>query len=592
MWFDLPMRALPLILVAVSIAAAAAAAFRATGPGARPTPPAARGALFEDATAAAGLRGEAGAHVSFADLDGDGAPDAIIDCTRVFLNVPSDRPPGRRFVRAGADSALARARRVACVQVGDVDGDGREDLFVGRMTDLSNARFQDDGLRNEILLGDGKGGFRPLALALGEARAETTISACFVDYDADGVLDLLVANGYVAYGKSLEAFPTRLFRGRGDGTFEDVTERAGMLLVAEPGRPESRRPAYGCTHTDWNNDGRQDLLVLSYGRQANRLWRNDGDGRFTDVGPETGFDGDEDRSGVYPAEAKARLGVEDEPPFRANGNTFDCAVADWDGDGDMDCFLAEITHWWAGASSDVSMLLENLGPAAGYRFRRRPDLVRRAHATPHWNQGDRHAGWLDVDNDGLLDLVVASSDYPDEQILRLYHQREDHTFEEWTDRLGFRWRNAAQISLGDFDRDGATDLLVATIDMRLPAEERARFDPSVGLFRNVAAAAAGNGFFSLRLRGAGRGRSNTDAVGARVTIVAGGRRQTREVYGGLGHAGHRDDAECRFGVGKARIVERVEVRWPDAAGTVQVFEDVPASRFYVLEEGRALREIP
>jgi hypothetical protein len=259
----------------------------------------------------------------------------------------------------------------------------------------------------------------------------------------------------------------------------------------------------------------------------------------------------------------------------------------------MDVFLAEITHWWAGPSSDLSMMLVNEGPERAFRFRRRPELIPpRPHAGTHWNQGDRHAGWLDVDNDGLLDLVVASSDYPDEQILRLYHQRPDHTFEEWTDRLGFHFQNASQISFGDFDRDGATDMLVATTDFRLSAEQKKTHSSSVALFRNLAAARAGNGFLSIRLRGLGKGHSNTDAVGARVTIFVEGKRQTREVYGGLGHAGHRDDQEVRFGVGKARRVDRVEVRWPDARSTVQTFEGVEASRFYSLVEGGSLRPTP
>ncbi len=565
-------------------------------------------ALFEPAGRAAGLAGVRGGHGSFADHDADGDPDAIVGLTRLFLNGPAPRhgpasaarspeAGGRRFVpvpdAAATAAALTGVKRPSCIQVGDVDGDGDADLFVGRSVDAAEAEKHAARARNEIWLGDGRGGFAR-AGDVG-AAAETTTSACFVDFDRDSILDLFVGNGYVAYGKGLESYPDRLFRGRGDGTFEDVTERAGLLGVAEPGGPRSRRPTYGVAHTDWNGDGRQDLLVMTYGRQANRLWRDEGDGTFTDVAPETGFDGDADRSGKYPEEVKRSMGREDELPFRSHGNTFDAAAADKDGDGDIDCFLAEIAHAWAGPSSDRSTLLENLGPAEGYRFRRRPDLVPpRRHETDRWNEGDMHAGWLDVENDGRLDLVVASSEYPDDQVLKLYHQRSDGSFEDWTARLGFRFVNASQISFGDFDRDGATDLLVGTNETRLTAEQRARKDPTVGLFRNRAAAAAGNGFLSLRLRGGGgRGAANRDAIGARVTVRTGdGRRQTREVLGGLGHAGHRDDTECRFGLGRAATarVDLLEVRWPDAAGTVQVFRDVPANRFYVLEQGGDLRE--
>ncbi len=564
------MRALPALALVAGLGALA----RWCGGRGMAEPP-----LFEDVRAAWGLAGERGAHVSFADLNADGLPDAAIDRTRIFLN------RGDRFERAAG--IPAEVGRADSVQFGDLDGDGFADAFLGRYEGV-----------NDVFLGDGAGGFRRVPAPGLAERCETTISSCFVDVDADGALDVFVAAGYVAYGTSLEAHPSRLYRGRGDGTFEDVTERAGLLGVAAPGTPASRRPTYGVAHTDWNNDGRQDLIACSYGRQANRLWRNDGGGRFTDVAPEIGFDGDEDRSGTYAPEVKARLGVSDEPAFRAHGNTFDAAVADCDSDGDMDVFLAEIAHWWAGPSSDRSTLLLNLGPAAGFRFARRPDLLPpRPRATARWNEGDRHAGWLDVDNDGRLDLLIASSDYPDDQMLRLYRQRPSGDFEDWTGRLGFRWLNASQISLADFDRDGATDILVATNDVRLTPERRARHDLSVGLFRNRAAAASGNRFLSLRLRGRGgrpgSGGSNRDAVGARVTIVLpDGSRQTREVHGGLGHAGHRDDAECRFGVGRWARVDRLEVRWPNAAGAVQVFRNVAAGRFYLLEEGGDLRAIP
>ncbi|HEU4338499.1 MAG TPA: CRTAC1 family protein, partial [Planctomycetota bacterium] len=292
-----------------------------------------------------------------------------------------------------------------------------------------------------------------------------------------------------------------------------------------------------------------------------------------------------DRSGKYSDEVKKifkERGTDlvDEGEWRSNGNTFDAAVADFDNDGDMDCFLGEIAHWWAGPSSDKSMLLVNQGAAGGFVFRRDPDRIKRAPQEGRWNQGDLHCGWLDVDNDGRLDLLIASSDYPDPQILKLFHQKDDGRFEEWTDKLGFRWMNASQISLGDFDRDGATDILIGTNNMRLTEAQVKSRPLSAGLFRNALAGRTGNGFFNLRLKG--------QAVGARVLLTAGGTRQTREVYGGLGHAGHRDDTDCRFGVGKAKIIDRVEVIWPDAARTTQAFEKVEINRFYTLEKGGKL----
>ena len=543
--------------------------------------PAAQDACFEDWSARAGVQGVAAPTVCFADLNNDGWPDVIANRTQVYL---SDR--GKKLVRhAISDTLQPKGTRDAqAVQVGDVNNDGNLDLVLCFMTDLSNKDVKDDGRRNELWLGDGKGGFKKVAKPGWGTEATLTATACFFDFDRDGKLDLYVGNWYARPWQSEEAQVSRLYRGKGDGTFEDVTEKAGMLGIAEAGKRESRKPVFGATSTDWNNDGWPDLLVCVYGRQWNQLWRNNGDGTFTDVAEQTTFDGDEDASGKYSDEVKqlfANRGqqLNDDPPCRANGNTFDCAVADFDCDGDMDCFLGEIAHWWAGPSSDPSMLLENLGKGKEWAFRRDAKRIPRTHPEANWNWGDLHVGWLDVDNDGWQDLVIASSDYPDEQILKLYHQKPDHSFEDWTEKLGFRWVSASQISFGDFDRDGATDILVGRNHMRFSAEQQKQYPLSVGLFRNTIAAKCGNTFFTLRLGG--------QAVGARVRIWTGDHLQTREVYGGLGHAGHRDDTDCRFGVGKAAVVDKVEVRWNDGM-TVQTFEKVASGKFYTLAKGGKL----
>jgi len=533
--------------------------------------------LFEDSSAVSGLKGEPGAAVAFVDIDADGAPDVVVEKTKIFLN------RGGKFVKAG--ELPKSARDYSGMQAGDVNGDGFPDLVLLRITDPRNPSFKEDGLRNELWIGDGKGGFTRKESGI-ETYAESSISACFLDYDRDGRLDLFVANAFDDWSRGERAHPSRLFRGRGDGTFEDVTEKAGLLLKDAPGDdPKARRPAFGVTHTDWDNDGWQDILVCTYGRQANRLWRNNRDGTFTDVAAETTFDGDDDRSGAYTDEVKElfrrRHGrpIGDEPAWRSHGNTFDAGVADVDGDGDMDVFLGTIQHWWAGPSSDRSVLLVNQGVAGGWKFKRAADAIRRVVPEKNWDLGDQHVGWLDVDNDGRLDLVIAMSDYPEGQYLRLWRQNGDGTFDDWTEKLGFLWEAASQISFGDFDRDGATDILVGTKGMRLPPEKLKTKDMSVGLWRNRAAAVAGNRFLSLRLGGR--------AVGARVTVVTGASRQIREVYGGLGLAGHRDDEECRFGVAKAERVDAVIVRWPD--GETETFEDVGTNRHYALEKHGALR---
>src|SRR5688572_1092295 len=285
--------------------------------------------LFEDWTQKAGINGVEASRVAFADLDGDGRPDAVLECFKVFLN------RGGRLERQKTDGAFLPkpdASPAQAVQFGDLDNDGHLDLVFCFNQPGENARL------NEAWRGDGKGGFTKVENSGVGVWHGPSISACFFDYDRDGRLDLFIGNSYAEAGSPVAA-PSRLYRGRGDGTFEDVTEKAGLLGIAEPGKPDSRRPIYGVAHTDWNNDGLQDLLVCVYGRQWNRLWKNNGDGTFTDVAGATTFDGDADRTGKYSDDVKKlfkeqrKIDLVDEAEWRSNGNTFDCAVADFDNDG-------------------------------------------------------------------------------------------------------------------------------------------------------------------------------------------------------------------------------------------------------------------
>jgi hypothetical protein len=555
------------------------------GPGAR-AEDAPLAVPFRDAAKETGIAGFEPGRACFVDLDGDGWADVVFGCgKRVFRNEPAADGAGRRFREVTAETGLwpKEGRGADVLAWGDVDGDGDVDGYYGRSGDFAaeSKRKNDDGRRSEVLLNDGKGRFSPKAASGVGEHAETTVAATFFDADRDGVLDLYVGNQYVRYGESLEASPSRLFRGKGDGTFEDVTERAAMLGVAEPGRRDSRRPVYGVTHTDFDGDGDDDLLVCAYGRQWNQLWRNDGGFRFTDVAEATRFDGDDDESGLYPPEVKEKMKREDEKPFRSNGNTFDAAVADFDDDGDMDVFLGEITHWWAGPSSDTSALLVNRGREEGFVFAREERGIVRTHATDRWNQGDLYAGWIDVGNDGLLDLFVASGEYPDEQRLRVFRQKPDRTFEDATATSGIDWTNCSQPSLADFDRNGTVDLLVGNTNNRATPEQAKARTLSAALFSQ----APGGHWLRLTLEGRGKGHTNRSAIGVVVRARVGDRTLTRQVFGSRGHAGHFDEFPISIGLGSATKVDRLEVRWCDARRTVQTFDDIAADRAYRLVEG-------
>lgn len=585
----------------VAFIGACASPPRASGP---VRPP---GFLFTDVADPAGLGGVSAKRVLWADLDGDRFPDCVLDNRRFFLNRPGGKPPGRVFVEYTRASGInewpghSEPRYADVLQAADVDNDGDVDLFSGRYCDFQRPRVVDGAVvldergravlavpdheqRNEILLNDGAGRFRVLEDALAPNPPATAVTALFLDADRDGLLDLMVGNWYRRYGQDYECYPSLVYRGIGGGRFSEVSAWMGWARASTPGLRTSHRPVYGLSHADFNNDGEQDVFVAAYGRQWNLLLKNYGRFQFGDIADVVGFDGDTIRHGKYAPEIKARHGREDEPPYRANGNTFDVACADYDNDGDIDVFVAEIAHAWAGESSDRSCLLVNLGPEAGYRFERRHDLgIDRHHDGERWNEGDLYAAWIDFDNDGLQDLLISSGDYPDGQFLRLYQQQGDHRFVEVTDKAGFAWEGSGCLSLADYDRDGDVDVLVTRNNTRLPASRRTALPPRVALFRNNVGNK--NHFLTIRLIGRGAGGANRSAIGARVIVRTGDVVQTREVYGGLGHTSHRNEFPLTFGLGSHDRVDSIEVHWPNREHSVTRLPEIRADQFMTAREG-------
>lgn len=567
---------------------------------------------FTDVSAAAGLAGVSAQNPVWADLNGDGWPDAVLgssfggQVTHVFL---SSGPAGTFYdftAASGVNAAPAPStapRAGSALVFGDVDNDGDLDLFSARYSEFEKPKTDpktggvlkgaegkplyekaDDGLRSAVLLNDGSGRFSHLPGAGVEVPPETTTAGALFDYDNDGVLDLYAGNWYKEYGVSFLCYPSRLYKGLGGGKFAEVTAAAGLLTSPTEGAPDSSRPVYGVTHCDWDNDGRQDLLVSVYGRQANRLWRNNGDGTFTDRAPAAGFDGDEIRHGRYPPGVKR----EPEQEWRSHGNTFSAACADYDNDGDQDVFLGEITHGWAGEASDRSSLLENLGPAKGFAFKRHPDIFYRVHQdTRNWNQGDMRLTWADFDNDGLQDLLLASGDYPDGQYLRLFRQKGPLKFEDITEKAGFNWESSGGISVADYDRDGRLDILAGKSWMRLPAARRQGAWPAPALFRNQMG--NGNHWLAIKLEGRGAGGSNRGGVGVRVTVKAAKHTQSRELSSSHGHAGLSDGQVLHFGLGRAKRADSVEVRWNTGAA---VYKNVAADRYLQITEGGGAADWP
>ena len=595
---------------------------------------------FVDATAAWGLGagglGVTGNRIVSADLDGDGYPDLIIHPLATNQRETLGTPPklvwalmnrpnpagGRMFVDATVASGLFQVRGGSTTQLAssqiaslaDIDNDGDLDVFMGTYVDPTSPQT-DTGDRSEILLNDGKGTFTLAPISAPHPAASDrwpTTAATFTDVDRDGKIDLFVAFWYAYYGETEDGVQARLYRGAGDGTFADVTGPAHLTATPNAlAQGTNPRPAYGVTSCDLDGDGAPELLVSAYGRQWNQLFQNDGTGAFTEVGRASGFAGDADVTysdnqffacyctlhatdancqGVAkplvvcptPADADWTPGVDDQP-WRLNGNTFSTFCGDLDGDGVPDLYSAEIRHWWAGQSSDASELLHATSTPGHISFAR-PGNAATGLAIPHvdpvsWDEGELMVAGGDLDGDGREDLIVASSDYPG-QFGLVYHQKPDHTFEEVGAAWGMHHPCVSGLTIGDFDRDGDLDVVVGSGTARDCGKIWTTNE--VHLYENKGTPAS---WLAMRLVGDGM-TANRAGIGARVTIQAGGETMVRELDGGYGHMAMGNDVGVLMvGLGGCAQVDSIQVRWPDASGTTDTWNNVAANRVIELEQG-------
>ena len=593
------------------------------------------GPPFVDVSEETGLRALAvdGTKLTAADVDGDGWPDLVVhgpdnrarDNYRLLLNRPAE--PGTPGVAAGArvfvDASEAwdfrqspnpavAGRQSSFSNFVDLDNDGDLDLLSAttHVFDYRQMTYHDEGDRNEVLLNEGdrfalveghglavppdvySGTWSP---SFAEPTPWATAGFAVYDHDRDGILDVFVANWYHAYGVSSIGQQDHLYRGRGDGTFEDVTEAAGLLqrVTAATSWRDVPKPDYGVSHCDVNDDGRQDIVVPSYGRQFNDLWIAQEDGTYWNIAEAFDVDGDDGHdftdNQMYRCWCSTQPGCDapapmmncesagwtpatDENEFRLNGNTFGAYCADVDEDGDLDVLLTETAHWWAGSSSDRTQLLLNRGPNGLYHFERPPmaDLgLDRTYSAVDWNEGDHFFLWTDYDNDGRWDAYFTPSAYPD-QFGRLYHQRPDGTFElVTTDGEGLGDHDSEVAVALDYDRDGDLDLVVGHVAARGHASA------FVSLFRNDVGHR--NNALQLTLVGAGAGAANRDAIGARVLVHVGDRVLRRDVEGPFGRFGQQNPFVLTIGLEDACVADRVEIRWPDATLSESVFTDVRAN---------------
>ena len=491
-----------------------------------------------------------GAGAAFFDFDGDGWLD-------IFL-VNSGTWPGQRkknsppaLYRNNRDGTFTDVTRKAGLAVdfygmgvaaADYDNDGDTDLFVsGLGTDLL--------FRNE-----GNGAFRDVTASSGVKNEGFGTSAAWLDYDRDGYLDLFVAN-YVEWtletdifctldgsGKSYctpESYPgaaPRLFRNLGTGMFQDVTESTGLEDATNKG--------LGVLVFDYNMDGWQDIM-LANDTVPNRLWENNQNGTFTEVGILAGVALSED--GV----ARGAMGID---------------AGDYDRSGRPSIVIGNF-------SNEMIALYHNEG--TGFFIDEAPVATVGPASLLTLSFS---CFFFDFDLDGLLDIYSANGHVENNinavqkqvtyrQPPHLFRNLDGKRFQEVTDRMGESFaapRVARGAAYGDYDNDGDLDLLVTTCG------------GAARLFRNDGGNQ--NHWVSLKLIGTS---SNRDGIGALVRLRAGGVTQTGMVRSGGSYCS-QSQLRLTFGLDTTAKVDQIEIDWP--SGRKQTLQDIPSNRLIEIRE--------
>ncbi|MCY2989504.1 MAG: CRTAC1 family protein [Planctomycetota bacterium] len=489
------------------------------------------------------------------DYDGDGLIDIYFPNGAPLPGTKYERPPRHALYKNLGDGSFRDVTEEAGVAsnayglgvtIGDFDNDGWQDIYLNNFGP------------NLLYRNNGDGTFTDVTLQAGVARGNMVgAGACFLDIDGDGLLDLYVGNyiqldlskhiphmvgAFPAYPspKEYAPVPDTLYRNRGDGTFTDVTEESGI------GRYAGR--AMGMVCADADNDGATDIFVLN-DVQENFFFHNDGTGKFEERGLLMGL-------AVNGAgEVLANMGV-------------DCG--DYDNDGLLDFFSTNYQGQWP-------LLLRNLGHGMFEDVTRETDAGNGCLPFVNWG-----GGLVDLDNDGHRDLFIGNGHTEDN-----IEQRDSTTsyrcrnivlqntgagkFVNVSDLCGVGAlppHAARGVAFDDLDNDGDIDVVV------LNSRER----PT--LLRSMYCEQGGrNHWLDLRLHGV---TTNRDGVGARVRVTAGDLVQIDEVHSGRGYQSHWG-SRLHFGLGPHERVDRVEVRW--IGGGTDVYENLPSDRRMTLVEG-------
>jgi tetratricopeptide (TPR) repeat protein len=491
-----------------------------------------------------------GGGVALLDYDGDGWVDVYAVAGGAFPPGPGESKNGDRLFRNRHDGTFEDVTRRSGLSglaggyghgaaVGDVDNDGRPDLFVARWGSYALYRNRGDGTFEDITISWGLGGHRdwPTSAALADLDGDGDLDlyVChYVDWNADDprLCRNLATHGFISCNPlSCTALSDHLFR-NDTGRFTDVTVAAGVI--------DGDGRGLGVVAADFDNDGRIDLFVAN-DKSANFLFHNLGDFRFEEIGHAAGVAAG--ALGGY----KAGMGV---------------ACGDLDGDGLLD--LA-VTNFYG----ESTTLYTNLGAGLFADRTASSGLALASRLLLGFG-----AAFLDVDNDGWLDLLTANGhtddlgDTPFRMPAQLLLNHGGGRLIDLRDRSGPAIavpHLGRGLAIGDLDNDGRLDALL------VPQNE-----PLVYLHNQTERAGH---WVIFRLEGQ---RSNRAGIGAQITLRCGGRRQFAARCGGGSYLS-ASDPRVHFGLGKNRRIDAVEVRWP--SGEVDRFGDLEADGIYDLREG-------
>jgi hypothetical protein len=485
----------------------------------------------------------------FVDYNGDGLLDIYLVC---YSQTP--QPAGAAklkdilyrnngdgtFTDVTEGAGIANSMLGMGLAVGDYNNDGWPDLYI---TGYGSSKLY----RNT-----GKGSFTEVSGPAGVNNSGWGTSAAFFDYDKDGYLDLFVCN-YLTYDeknlpctlydgkpycliKNFKGSASRLFHNNGDETFTDVSEKAGVAKTNGKG--------LGVVALDYDSDGRLDIFQAN-DAAANFLFHNNGNGTFSDVALEAGVAFDPNGS------ARGGMGVDAE---------------DLDGDGYPEIFVANF-------SGETNALFHNDGEGLFTEITNKVGLG--AISLPMSGFGSR---FFDYNNDGLVDLFVHNG-HPFEPINKLVpgttYKERPFLFEN----IGQGFREVAAehgsalktlyagrgLAVGDIDNDGDSDLLLINVG-----------EPPV-LLRNDGGNA--NHWLGVNLVGS---KSNRDAIGAKVTVMSGGRRRGKERLGGTSYCS-ASDPRLLFGLGSSTKIDAIDIKWP--SGEISSLKNVRANQYLTIKEG-------